>query len=142
MATPPRLAAGSRLVAAAALAAVLGAAWTLWWATARPRIDVRPVAIDFGPLARAAVQDVEIRNTGRRTLRILGVSSSCGCTTGRLGASEIPAGRSVVLFITFDPAKHGPQTGPARHAVYVRTNDARAPEVEIPVRAVVLEPRR
>src|SRR5574341_1160156 len=49
----------------------------------------------------------------------------------------VAAGGVATLAITFDPVAHGPVAGPARHAVYLRTNDPRTPEAEIEVRAVV-----
>lgn len=129
-----------RLLALLAGAAILGgAAWATWTSTARPEIVVLPGALDFGPLAERATQTVEVRNAGRAPLRITGISSSCGCTTATSDAAVIAPRGTARLAVAFDPVAHGPEVGPARHAVYLRTNDPRVPEVEIEVRAVVLK---
>jgi hypothetical protein len=124
-------------IAAAIVVAVGG--WMAVRATARPRIMVSNPAVDFGPIAERETIRLEVRNMGRAPLRVLALTTSCGCTKAQIGASVIAAGGAEGLSITFDPVAHGPQTGPARHTVYIRTNDAHAPESEIEVRAVVLK---
>jgi hypothetical protein len=133
----------SVLVLAVGVLIAGGAARVAWTASARPALRLESSTVDFGPLAERATKGVIVRNAGRAPLRILAVSSSCGCTTAVIDATILPPGGSAPLAITFDPVAHGPQPGPARHAVYVRTNDQRTPEAEIEVRAVVLkEPAR
>lgn len=124
------------IVAAALLA---GGGWTAWTATARPHIVITPSAVDFGPIAERRTMQVEVRNAGRAPLRVLAVTSSCGCTVPAIGATTVAPRTTTQLAITFDPVAHGPQAGPARHSVYIRTNDPRTPEVEIEVSAVVLK---
>lgn len=121
-----------------AFAGLLAAGAALWLLAAHPAVAVEPAAVDFGRISARATKDVVVRNNGWRVLRIRGVSSSCGCTTATIEATHVPPRRGTRLSITFDPAAHGPEVGPARHAVYVRTDDPRTPEVEIEVRAVVL----
>ncbi|MBM3469978.1 MAG: DUF1573 domain-containing protein [Armatimonadetes bacterium] len=125
----------------AGLLVVGGAAWAVWIYTARPAIALDPITLDFGHLSAPMVKTrtVVVRNIGRAPLRIEAISSSCGCTTGKMDATVISAGRAAQMRVAFDTVAHGPQTGPARHAVYLRTNDPRNPEVEIEVRAVVLK---
>lgn len=124
------------IVAAALLA---GGGWTAWTATARPHIVITPSAVDFGPIAERRTMQVEVRNAGRAPLRVFAVTSSCGCTVPAIGATTVAPRTTTQLAITFDPVAHGPQAGPARHSVYIRTNDPRTPEVEIEVSAVVLK---
>jgi hypothetical protein len=133
----------SVLVLAVGVLIAGGAARVAWTASARPALRLEPAVLDFGPLAERMTKAVVVRNAGRAPLRVLAVSSSCGCTTAAITTSVVPPRSAARLEITFDPAAHGPQPGPARHAVYVRTNDQRTPEAEIEVRAVVLkEPAR
>ncbi len=113
-------------------------AWTGLRA-APPRIAVSSASVEFGPIGSRAERTVQVRNLGRAPLVITAISSSCGCTTARIGKQELAPGEGADLTITFDVKAHGPQTGPAEHAVYLRTNDPKRPEVEIEVRAVVLE---
>lgn len=114
-------------------------AWVAWTATARPRIVVSASVLDFGPVADRKTQTVEVRNAGRAPLKVLAVTSSCGCTTARIAATTLPSRGASPLEITFDAAAHGPKPGPAEHSVYVRTNDTRTPEVEITIRAIVVK---
>lgn len=126
---------------AAGLIAAVGSAWAIWAYTARPDVAVDPTVLDFGPLSAPTVQTrtVTVRNNGRALLRIEAVSSSCGCTIGQMDATAVSPGGAAQMRVTFDTVAHGPQTGPARHAVYLRTNDPQNPEVEIEVRATVLK---
>lgn len=127
------------LVVAVGMLIASGAAGAVWTASARPAIRLDPSAVDFGPLAKRMTRTVVVHNAGRAPLRVLAVSSSCGCTTAAIEANTLAPGGSAPLEITFDPVAHGPQPGPVRHAVYLRTNDPRKPEAEIEVRAVVLK---
>ena len=131
-----------RILIAAGAAAVLiatAAFWAVWTAAAHPALRLEPSVVDFGPLAQRATRTIEVRNDGRAPLRVLGISTSCGCTTAVISASVLRARGGARLEITFDPAAHGPIPGPARHAVYVRTDDPKTPEAEVEVRAVVLK---
>jgi hypothetical protein len=95
--------------------------------------------VNFGPLAERATKVVMVRNIGRAPLRILAISTSCGCTTAKIDSTTLAPNSAAALAITFDPVSHGPTPGPARHAVYLRTNDPRTPEAEVEVRAVVVK---
>jgi hypothetical protein len=130
------------ILIAAGVAGVLIASaslWAAWTTAARPALRLEPPVVDFGPLAQRATRIIEVRNDGRAPLRVLGISTSCGCTTAVISMSVLPAHGSARLEITFDPAAHGPVPGPARHAVYVRTDDPKTPEAEVEVRAVVVK---
>jgi hypothetical protein len=127
------------VIAVAAAVVVVGAGWVAARAAARPRIVISAPSVDFGSVAERKTSHLTVRNAGRAPLRVLTITTSCGCTTAQIGATEITAGASTELSITFDPLAHGPQAGPAQHAVYIRTNDPRTPEAEIEVRAVVVK---
>ncbi len=126
----------SILVTLAAVALAGGALLAARW-TARPVVALDPPVADFGTLSAQATRTILVRNHGRAALRILGASSSCGCTTAALDRVMVPPGGAARLVVTFDPIAHGPDAGPARHVVYLRTNDPRTPEAELEVRAVV-----
>ncbi len=127
------------LAAVLAALVVAGLAARAAWETAVPHIVVEQASVDFGPIASRAEKAVRVRNGGRARLAITAISSSCGCTTARIEKQALAPGESALLAITFDVEAHGPQTGPAQHAIYLRTNDPNRPEVEIEVRAVVLK---
>ncbi|MCL6554593.1 MAG: DUF1573 domain-containing protein, partial [Firmicutes bacterium] len=110
----------------------------LWRGAARPRVAVEPATLDFGRIRDRATRTAVVHNRGWASLQVLAVSSSCGCTTPAIEAWTVAPRRATRLTITFDAAAHGPQGGPARNVVYVRTNDPSRPEVEVEVRAWVL----
>jgi hypothetical protein len=122
-------------------ALIIGAAglWAVRTATARPSVVLETTTVDFGPVAAPATKTVVVRNVGRAPLRVLGISASCGCTTATIERTVMEPGSTARLTITFDPVAHGPTPGPARHTVYLRTNDPRVPEAEVGVRAVVVK---
>lgn len=131
-----------RIVVVAVTAGVLAAGalgWAAWRGASRPALALDPPAADFGPLSARATLTITVHNTRRAPLRIIAVSTSCGCTTAVVDPAALPAGGRAALTVTFDPDAHGPETGPAQHAVYLRTDDPRKPEVEVEVRAVVLK---
>ncbi len=107
-----------------------------------PAVALEPVAVDFGEVSAPASRTVLVRNVGRAPLQVLSVSTSCGCTRAAVDRSTIPPRGAARLVVTFDPVAHGPQPGPARHAVYLRTTDPRTPEVELEVRALVVKESR
>ncbi len=127
------------LLIPAALIIAVGVLWAARTMTARPSIVLDATTVDFGPLAVRATKVVMVRNAGRAPLRIVAISTSCGCTTAAIERTMLAPNSAGTLAITFDPSAHGPEPGPARHAVYLRTNDPRIPEVEIGVRAVVIK---
>ncbi len=127
------------LAIAAVLVIAAGSIWGARIATRHPSIALNPRVVDFGPLVTRATRTVAVSNTGRAPLRVLTISTSCGCTTAAIDATTVAPGGAATLAITFDPVAHGPVAGPARHAVYLRTNDPRTPEAEVEVRAVVVK---
>jgi hypothetical protein len=107
-----------------------------------PAIAVAPVEIDFGPIAAAnpVTTTVQVRNQGRGTLRLEGVRTSCGCTTANLSKTEIAAGDTAELQVTFDPQAHPGLYGAVLRLVYLTSNDPATPELEIPVTVEILNP--
>lgn len=111
----------------------------------RPIILIEPESIDLGEvsMAKGNVETVfKVKNIGKSDLKILGMETSCGCTTAVLkvdgkkspvfGMSDNPTGWSETLkpgqeaelVAVFDPAHHGPEgTGPATRTISVRSND-------------------
>lgn len=117
---------------------------------------------DFGTISMAAgnVQhQFTIRNTSDETVTIENVTTSCMCTTASLrdssgrtyGAFGMPGhgtspktnirvapGESVTVDAVFDPAAHGPSgTGLAQRSIYLETNSAASPTIELAFQAVV-----
>lgn len=101
----------------------------------------------------------EIRNDGKETVIIKKVYTSCMCTTaliidsfnkkyGAFGMQghgissktniEINAGESAFVEAIFDPAAHGPSgVGLVRRSIYIETNSAQSPKLELSFQAMV-----
>ena len=102
------------LVAVALLAAGIGVGygWLQAAPSESPRIAIVPSEFDFGEIGpRLAVSHVfTVTNVGGALLDISGVSTSCGCTTAAIGATQLQPGESTALTVTFDPqAQVGPR---------------------------------
>ncbi|MFU8887204.1 MAG: DUF1573 domain-containing protein [Trueperaceae bacterium] len=128
-------------VVALAIGTTAGLAW--WWlgpapvTAPAPRVAVQPAAIDVGnmPVDGRAVVTVRVENLGDAPVRVIGISTSCGCTSAEVGEALIPAGGSSALTVTIDHAVM-PTPGEFVHAVFLATDDPERPEVVIDVRGV------
>jgi hypothetical protein len=102
------------------------------------RIELNKTEFDFGtiPNTRPVSQTFQVRNAGQGTLKITGVSTSCGCTTAGLSSNVIPPGQRADLTVTFDADFH-PTNGLVSRLVWFATNDPSQPWVEVRVIADV-----
>lgn len=126
----------SRTAAAPTLAALTAALLAAGAASAAPAISVMPPEIDFGRVEQQEAHSGEfvIRNQGDQPLKILDVSTSCGCTAASPGKAELAPGESTKLEITFNSKDF---QGPQHKTVTIRTNDPARPVVEVTVLADV-----
>ncbi len=107
--------------------------------TSPPHLEVTPASYDFGQIPYAKVEtDFQMKNTGGKMLQILSVSTSCGCTTAEASSQTLLPGQSARLHVTFDPRLMG-EKGDILRMVYVKSNDAQRPEVEIELRGNVVQ---
>ncbi len=90
------------------------------------------------PNTQPVSRTVTIQNAGGGWLEILGVSTSCGCTTAAVNVGRLPAGGTAQVTITFDPTAHGSEEGSFFRKVYIRTNDPASPEAVITVHVTVI----
>jgi hypothetical protein len=99
----------------------------------QPSISVDTLEFDFGDITLGEVvsRELVVSNTGTGTLVIDSLSTSCGCTKAVLDRMELPAGESAILHITYDSGSHGRVTGYVSRRVYIKSNDARHPELSI-----------
>lgn len=110
------------------------------------RIEAEPAAYDFGTIRYQdkSKQEFEIKNTGSENLEILRISTSCGCTKAEMldGIKTISSGTSAKMVITMDPSSHKSyyDIGEIKRVVYVKTNDANRPEMQIELSANVTKP--
>lgn len=106
------------------------------------QIELSATEFDFGSVANTGpVSEVfQVRNGGSGILEILGVSTSCGCTTATVDGRSLGPGEGANLVVTYDPQAHGGETGDFLRLVYVRSNDPDTPEVSLTIRVTVVEP--
>lgn len=109
---------------------------------AQPKLAVDKEKIDLGVLYNGAVKGAEIKltNTGSDTLKIMGVQSSCGCTTVKHPKSALAPGESDIIKVEFNSTGF---YGPATKHVNITSNDPNRTYVTVTLNAEVrneLEP--
>jgi hypothetical protein len=77
-------------------------------------------SLDFGEIKMGSAKTIELSftNTGKKTLVLTDVYTTCGCTTVDWPKDPFPAGKSGVLKITYNPT----ETGAFNKTIYVYTN--------------------
>jgi len=98
----------------------------------------------------------KVKNTGSEPLQLFNMSTSCMCTTAQIRVgdklsptfgmhtrssyiSQVPAGETAEIIVTFDPAFHGPSgTGPITRQILVETNDKLNPQLSFTAEALVV----
>lgn len=119
-------------------------------------------SFDFGTVSMKAgnvSNYFELKNEGTEMVKIEKVFTSCMCTSayiidssgkkhGQFGMQghglssktniEVDPGESVTLEAIFDPAAHGPSgVGFVERSIYLETNSANSPKLELSFRAMV-----
>ncbi|HID27167.1 MAG TPA: DUF1573 domain-containing protein [Methanosarcinales archaeon] len=103
-----------------------------------PKIQVTPKSYDFGNIPKESVNyTFMVKNIGKGTLKIKGVTTSCGCTKASIDSETIKPGQSTNLLVTFDPNSMN-ITGPVYRIVYIKSNDLEQLEVEVEITANVI----
>jgi hypothetical protein len=108
------------------------------------QIELSASEFHFGtvPNDKPVSQVFQVRNTGRGTLEILGVSTSCGCTTAEIDENRLAPGATANLTVTYDPQVHDGATDEFTRVVYIRSNDPEASETMLTVRVKVVDPHK
>lgn len=105
---------------------------------ARASIVVQPAAYHFGERSASDVvaSVFTVRNEGQLPVRILGVSSTCGCTTAKIDGDVVAPGArlEIRVQITLEGRK-----GEQRFSLHVRTDDPDSAVLTVPIRGMVLE---
>jgi len=107
-------------------------------AMAQPKISIEKSKIEFGTIYNGAVKKarIVIRNVGRDTLRVLGVTTSCGCTTVRQPKGTLKPGESDAVEIEFNSTGF---RGPIEKHVDIMTNDPVTPSSGITLTGNVID---
>jgi hypothetical protein len=126
-----------RRIAALAVAALVAvAAGADEKPAAAPRIRIEPESFDFGRAqpGKTLRKDFTIRNFGNAELVIENVSTTCGCAAALSARSRVEPGGRSGLRVTFDTRSY---SGTVERQVLVRSNDPKAPLVQVRVSATV-----
>ena len=107
-------------------------------APAAPDIDVVR-SHDLGTVDKGAlaVADLPVRNLGGGLLTVVGVSTSCGCTTATVTPMRIPPGGEARLHIEYDSAAHAEDLGLIERSVFISSDDPDEDDVEIKITVMV-----
>jgi len=97
-----------------------------------PDIDVVD-SYDMGTVVKGerAVADLAVYNLGDGPLTVLGVATSCGCTTATLSPMVIPPGGEGRLHIEYDSAAHETDLGRIDRSVFVSSDDPDEDDLQI-----------
>lgn len=130
-----RMASMAVVVGTLALAMPAGAARAASWADAL----FREAAHDFGPVPRGAKLRHPFALTNRlaEPITILDIRATCGCTTGRAGASTVAPGQTAVVEAEMDTRNF---VGPKATALFVTlmTPSGQQAEVRLGVSSTIL----
>lgn len=149
-----------RIVAVIIVLAILvvssGLLYTWYIGLDHPRIEVTPTEYDFGDVPRGvSTASFQIWNTGNVDLKLMGISTSCGCTSAVIkyqgmtspvfGMHNNPKdwnmnvlpGDTATLEVSYDSALH-PDSGHIERAIYIKSNDPFNPEIQVDLTAYVM----
>lgn len=107
-------------------------------AFSQPRITVDKSRVDFGVVYNGALKTARltVKNTGKDTLKILGVNTSCGCTTVKQPKGVLRPGESDVIEVAFNSTGF---RGRIEKHVEIVTNDPKTPNASITLVGDVIE---
>ncbi|MBI2619576.1 MAG: DUF1573 domain-containing protein [Ignavibacteriales bacterium] len=103
---------------------VLGllAMWCFSTGSAQPKLAVTDQEVNLGTVYNGGIvkAKVKLQNTGKETLKILGIRTSCGCTTVKHPKSELAPGESDFVEVEFNSSGF---RGKAVKYIGIETND-------------------
>ena len=105
------------------------------------QISLSQDSINFGHMGwQDTSAMIYVTNKGDDTLRIYGVTTSCGCTNATVESNILPPGDKTVLTIEFSPSSHGIK-GDVYREVYIRSNSVPDTLVKLQIYAQVTPPK-
>ncbi|MFQ5805973.1 MAG: DUF1573 domain-containing protein [Phycisphaerae bacterium] len=101
-------------------------------ATAGPRLVLSQKEWNFGQVwyGDPCETEVELRNAGDATLKIINVKSSCGCTVAKPRKNELAPGEADTMLVTYDTRKNRKKV---THTITIETNDPVEPRIRFRV---------
>jgi hypothetical protein len=98
--------------------------------SSQPKASIDKSTINLGVIYNGTIEKTRVilKNIGRDTLKILGVHTSCGCTTVKQPKPALRAGESDVMEVEFNSTGY---RGKITKHVTIQTNDPASPEVGV-----------
>ena len=111
---------------------------TIASAAAQPKLNIDKSKVDLGVIYNGTTKKarVVLKNVGRDTLRILGVTTSCGCTTARQPKAFLKSGESDAVEVEFNSTGY---RGKIEKHVNIMTNDPTSPTAYVTLVGDVIE---
>jgi hypothetical protein len=108
-------------------------------AAGEPRIKFAETVWNFGKISqgKAVSHEFVFTNAGDAALVIKRVTTTCGCTAALVSAEKLAPGEEGKIEVKFDTRGYGGQVG---KVVYVESNDPKAPQTQLEVRADIEVP--
>ena len=103
-----------------------------------PRLEIKNPSYDFGTIREGETVTCEflITNTGRSKLNIRQTRATCGCTVSKPEKSNLKAGESSIIKVSFDSAR---RSGEQNKTIMVYSNDPSNPTQNIKIHASIVE---
>jgi len=107
-----------------------------------PELTVDRTLHDFGEISQYGGKvetTFTLNNIGTEVLEIGTLTTSCSCTSARVDDVRLEPNESTTLTVIFDPDLHEEPLDVFKRTVFIPTNDANNPELEVTVQVDILE---
>jgi len=106
-------------------------------------VSISPTTHDLGTVVYGDVATTTfvLTNYAPLPLKVIRVSTSCGCTSASVDKKELGAYESTVVNVSFDPAVHKDDTGLGEltRTIYIETDNPNFPSLESTITANVIK---
>lgn len=102
----------------------------------QPKIELSTTSFDLGdinPNEGIRTETFFVKNTGNSLLKIISVSTSCGCTEAEVKSNEILPEEQTELIVNYDPSVHPDFVGKIKRVIYIKSNDPLNEEIELEI---------
>ncbi|HEY8400994.1 MAG TPA: DUF1573 domain-containing protein [Cytophagaceae bacterium] len=102
-----------------------------------PKAEIEKTSYAFGKIERGqkVVAKINLKNTGKESLTILGVQAACNCVSHSFPAGSVGSGKTETIEFTYGPYHDGENSD----IVIITTNDKNNPKITINFTAEVVE---
>lgn len=81
----------------------------------------------------------KVKNSGKKELKIGTITTSCSCTTTKIGTTTIKPGEETTLTVTFNPNLHEEPKDKFKRTIFIPSNDPNNAEAELNILVDILE---